>query len=74
MTECRPVPCPDFQEVEITIGAICDCSETVDTWKPRGLPGSPDCPLDGQRVQGYIHGWNAASDAFERAARQVINK
>lgn len=68
MNQCQPIPCPDFSEVSLQIDAVCDCLTAV---YPPSLPGSPDCPIHGERVKGYIQGWNAASDAFDYAARQV---
>lgn len=71
MNQCQPIPCPDFTDVKITVEAVCDCATAGHS---PSLPGSPDCPIHGERVRGYIQGWNAASDAFRNAVAQIVWK
>lgn len=52
---CTPVPCPSFQDVELTVTAICDCQEFY-------APGNPDCPIHGNDVRAWLDGLNAAID------------
>lgn len=59
---CRTPPCPSFQEVTLTVEAVCDCSDFI--W-----PGNPDCPVHADQCREAIQGWNAAVRVFEDAWR-----
>lgn len=63
MTSCAPIPCPEFQEVELEITGVCDCADYI--------VGSKGCPIHGERVIGYEMGWNAATKAFKEALQMV---
>lgn len=58
--ECGVQPCPPFEEVTLTVEAVCDCSDFI--W-----PGNPDCPVHADQVQEAIKGWNVAVQAFAAA-------
>lgn len=60
--ECGVQSCPPFEEVTLTVEAVCDCSDFV--W-----PGNPDCPLHADQCREAIQGWNAAVRVFESAWR-----
>lgn len=46
---CASVPCPPFQEVGLTVHAICDC------WGHLGNGlGNPDCPIHGERIREIL--------------------
>jgi len=68
MKECQPVPCPEPTETSVHVTGFCNCAQAE--YNRQMLPGSPDCPVHGQWVKGYVFGWNAASDAFDAAVRQ----
>lgn len=66
--ECGVQSCPPFEEVTLTVEAVCDCSDFM--W-----PGNPDCALHGQSCKEAIQGWNAAVEVFEgawRAAQEAM--
>jgi hypothetical protein len=52
----------------VHVTGFCNCAQAE--YNRQMLPGSPDCPVHGQWVKGYVFGWNAASDAFDAAVRQ----
>lgn len=58
MDECRPIPCPGFQEVNLRVEAVCDCP-----WDLH--PGSLECPVHGDQVREFLEGFRSS---FEPAA------
>jgi len=49
MYECRPVPCPEFQEVSLRVEAECNCGG-------HAAPGNSECPIHGGLIRHYMEG------------------